>query len=368
MKIIAYTFLCFFCWLVLSFVSFSEPIEASYSKEPLVAYLKDGKWYFLNHRGEQLFPPKELIDVFGYSEGYIRVQMNWNGKRRWAFIDLSGNITIISGISTLGDFFNGRALVSRQINETDNLDSAIFKFGYVDNKGKLVIPLVYDDATDFREGLAFVMNKDSRGYIDTNNNFVIPLGGLAGNPFSEGLADVNNKMLQSGYIDKSGKIVIPLECLVAFPFSEGLAFVARNDTIGYIDKQGKFVITSDFYLAKKFSDSLAFVGKMFNQTETRWALIDRNGKYLTEYDFTFVREFTEGIGVVQKEGKWYFIDKKGNFVLQNDYLYIDSFANGLAFVSLANGDSGYINKDAELVIKLPKAERYFDLRFNHTCY
>lgn len=336
--------------------------------KPLVAYFKDGRWHFLNHHGKEIFQPKELIDVFGYSEGFIRVQIMWNNKKHWAFIDSSGGITVVMGISTMNDFHNGRALVSRQINQTDNLDSAVFKFGYIDTRGKLVIPIIYDDATDFNEGVAFVMNKELRGYIDTSNQLVIPLVNMAGNPFSEGLADVNDKMFKSGYIDKSGQIVIPMQFAVAFPFSEGLAFAGRSDSIGFINRSGEFVITFDFYFAKKFSDSVAFVGKMLDKNNPRWALIDYTGKFITGYEFEYVREFSEGIGVVKKNGKWYFIDKNGHYVIENDYSYIDSFANGLAYVSLINGEKGYINKEGEFVIKLSKADKYFDFRFNRIVY
>lgn len=363
--------LIFFLLMCFSFLVYgltkSSSLHLEYNK-PLVTFLKDGKWHFLNHRGKEIFQPKELIDVFGYSEGFIRVQITWNNKKHWAFIDSTGRITVVTGISTMGDFHNGRALVSRQINQTDNLDSAVFKFGYIDTRGKLVIPLIYDDATDFNEGVAFVMNKELRGYIDTSNQLVIPLVNMAGNPFSEGLADVNDKMFLSGYIDKSGQIVIPMQFAVAFPFSEGLAFAGRSDTIGFINRFGEFVIASDFYFAKKFSDSVAFVGKMFDRNNPQWALIDYTGKFITGYEFEYVREFSEGIGVVKKNGKWYFININGQYVLQNDYSYIDSFANGLAYVSLVNGEKGYINKKGEFVIKLPKADKYFDLRFNRVVY
>lgn len=363
--------LVLFCFLSIFAKNISlnaEPKKQYDLKKPLVAYLKDGRWHFLDNQGREIFQPKELVNVFGFSEGFIRVQLIWKNKKYWGFIDSSGGITIVSGISTMNDFHNGRALVSRQINQTDNLDSAVFKFGYIDTRGQLVIPLIYDDATDFSEGLAFVMNREIRGYIDTNNKMVIPLENMAGNPFSEGLADVNDRMFRSGYMDRTGKIVIPLECSVAYPFSEGLAFAGRNDTVGFINKEGKFVIFSDFYFSKRFTDSVAFVGKMFDKKNPRWALINREGKFITGYDFEFVREFTEGIGIVKRNGKWFFINKQGEFVLQNDYLFVDSFADGLAFVSLATGEKGYINKKGELKIKLPKAEKYFDLRFNRVVY
>ena len=52
------------------------------------------------------------------------------------------------------------------------------KFGYINNKGELVIPCIYDDDTDalsdfdhrsfwyFEEGLAYIGKNNTRGYID----------------------------------------------------------------------------------------------------------------------------------------------------------------------------------------------------------
>ena len=90
------------------------------------------------------------------------------------------------------------------------------KWGYIDQTGRLVIPLTFDRASPFSEGLAAVDVKEKTGYIDATGKFVIPPRFLAGFPFSGGLALVilrrfeQNKyeMNQLGYIDRSGKVVI----------------------------------------------------------------------------------------------------------------------------------------------------------------
>src|SRR5438445_13333722 len=40
------------------------------------------------------------------------------------------------------------------------------KFGYIDKTGKVVIPLTYDEAYDFREGLARVEINGKTGFVD----------------------------------------------------------------------------------------------------------------------------------------------------------------------------------------------------------
>ncbi|MBK7505883.1 MAG: WG repeat-containing protein [Bacteroidetes bacterium] len=48
------------------------------------------------------------------------------------------------------------------------------KFGFLDNSGKEVIPLIYDDAFRFSEGLAIVEKNGKSGYIDKTGKEVIP--------------------------------------------------------------------------------------------------------------------------------------------------------------------------------------------------
>lgn len=351
-----------------------KSVDSKQKKEvpkPLVAYLKDGKWHFLDYNGKLLFEPIELLDVLGYNEGYFRVNVEFNKKPKWAIIDLYGNITVIDGINYLFDFHNGRALVMKLIkkekseNDTNSSDEQVF--GYINYQGKLVIPLIYEDATEFSEGLAFVKNKEVRGYIDTNNNLVIKMENAAGNQFKDGLANINNRQFYLGAINKSGEIVIPLEYEVLEPFSEGLAFAIKGDKIGFINQKGEFEFFVDGYAFKPFSDSMAFIGRLIKQ-KIKWALINRKGEKITDYIFDDVKEFSEGVAPVRKDQRWYYIDRTGNEVLPNEYNYIDRFVDGLAWVSLKNGQRGYIDHSGNFVIQVPEAQKYFDFRLKRRVY
>src|SRR3990167_4286643 len=64
------------------------------------------------------------------------------------------------------------------------------KSGFVDSQGRLAIPLKFDEAMPFAEGLAPARIGDKWGYIDTTGTFVIKPQFHAVLPFSEGLAAV----------------------------------------------------------------------------------------------------------------------------------------------------------------------------------
>ena len=47
------------------------------------------------------------------------------------------------------------------------------KWGFVDKTGEEVIPLIYDDAWSFNEGLARVQKDDKWGFVDSNSSVVV---------------------------------------------------------------------------------------------------------------------------------------------------------------------------------------------------
>ena len=78
------------------------------------------------------------------------------------------------------------------------------KFGFVDEKGKIVIPYKYEDALNFAEDLAAVKLNGKWGFIDKNDKIVIPCKYDDAASFLNGLASVslNNKWIN---IDKNDK-------------------------------------------------------------------------------------------------------------------------------------------------------------------
>lgn len=84
------------------------------------------------------------------------------------------------------------------------------KWGYIDRKGRVRIPLRFDSASEFREGLA-----------------VVELGG------------------KYGFINSVGVFVVQPRLDDAFSFSEGLAAACSGDLCGFIDASSKFVIPRD---------------------------------------------------------------------------------------------------------------------------
>lgn len=162
-----------------------------------------------------------------------------------------------------------------------NLESWLYRYGFIDLKKKQTIPCIYDAAGNFSSGLAPVCINRRWGYIDKKGKTVIPLKYEAAGNFSEGLAPVvvNGKM---GFIDTRGTFLIPPAYISDIPgyypiavsgFANGMAPVTENALqYYYIDKTGKKVM-GPFLSASKFRNGYAAVSspdradKTFTLTE-----------------------------------------------------------------------------------------------------
>lgn len=137
-----------------------------------------------------------------------------------------------------------------------------YKWGYVNEKGEMVIEPKFDDAWNFHEGLAAVKVEWARGYINRDGAYVVEPKYQHAGPFRDGKARV---MLDDvwEYIDRDGNQVgeatpIKMEDDSVAEESE-LIPTAKGKKFGFADKDGKFIIKPQFVQAKPFSDGRAAV-------------------------------------------------------------------------------------------------------------
>ena len=117
------------------------------------------------------------------------------------------------------------------------------RWGFVDQKGQIVINPQFDDTFGFRDGLASVQVGEKWGYIDKTGSYVINPQFEWAAPHCEGLAAFRQDD-KWGAIDKKGDIVIAPRFAYPFCFDGDLAFIKEDGDearYGYIDKTGKIV-------------------------------------------------------------------------------------------------------------------------------
>lgn len=189
------------------------------------------------------------------------------------------------------------------------------QFGFIDERGELVIDCMFDNAWSFRQGLAAVKKNGNWGYIKRDGNWAIEPTYFLAYPFSEGVASVRIKEednITLEIIDAQGQPVLEdkarLDRIKGFgASSEGLCDFSdsRTGKIGYMDHHGNIVIP-----AVTFSDGGPFL-----------------------YGLAAVS--------VEKKGKeyWGIIDRRGHFVVEPKYYYIQALEDFPAYIVEETEDS-----------------------------
>lgn len=277
-----------------------------------------------------------------------------------------------------------------------------FNWGYIDERGNVVIEPQFERAAPFSDGLAWVRLQDRGEPMHHNHNvaFIDETGRLAfgqrfwfASDFSEGLAAVqlwadDADAALCGCIDKRGQMVIEQRKVEFLEFSEGRAAVyARigdDQKWGIVDRTGAFVLPLEYDDTNSFSGRLAAVKPLGRD----YGFVDRDGNWILEPQFQGVTDFEDGVAGVFVEGEGGFIidragerlarlpsgydfteyaseglfcvirgercgfaDLKGNIV--TEAIYTDSFyhfSEGLCAVETDDGKWGYIDRAGEMVI------------------
>ena len=357
-----------------------------FSENGLAWVKKDGKCGCIDTSGK-IVVPLQYDEVHGFREGLALVRKD----DLYGFIDENGKLAVPLEYDDAGEYFSkGLAQVKRdgRWGVVDKSGKVVFPFeydGWIDyndcllmqkkskcsivNKTKKTIAVVncgygYGDGRSlfFREGLALVQNFGLHGFIDIDGKETIPLEYDEANHFSEGLAIVSegldglDKTRKWGCIDKTGKMVIPFELeYESFGyFSEGIAVVKKDGKWGCIDKTGKVVVPVKYDKVLRFNGGWSAVRK-----DGKWGCIDKSGKVVVPLDLGYdsVNCFSEGMSVVKKNGKYGCIDESGKVVIPMEYDSIGCFSEGISVVK-KDGKWGCIDKTGKVLVPLKYNERF----------
>ena len=270
-----------------------------------------GKYSLIDPAGKLIadIPYRVLGD---FHQGLLRVQANnltdGNGKRlptKYGFVDHEGKVAISPQFVPAGEFpddsfnlpvggldrewvyFGRTGKIVIRIPFGEHLENRLpfvngrlrfkegFNWGYKDASGGWAIPPKYNDARDFKNGVAQVQEGDKWIAIDVHGKTVPPdkknlhvIGS-----YSEGLALATDNGLM-GWVDQREKLAFPLrKYQKAFAYSGGLARFELDDLYGYLDRSGNIAIVNKYEAADDFDHGLARV-----VIESRLAYIDTKGQ------------------------------------------------------------------------------------------
>lgn len=211
--------------------------------------IKTSKFGFIDESGKIVIPCKYEY-VAEYSDGLCAIgeritsnqksnSQNW----RYGYIDKRGNLVIPAIYEFPVSFNNGYACVSKRMELNGDVNAKIEKSAksFITKDGQ---PLPgfnwdYELLYDFQFGLARCRKSGKYGYVNMKGELVIPLTyDLARDFDSSGLAAVRMDNDKWGCINTDGISVIPYIYDQISEFSNGVALVVKDGQLGLIDVFG----------------------------------------------------------------------------------------------------------------------------------
>ena len=216
------------------------------------------------------------------------------------------------------------------------------KYGIIDDKGNIVVPIVYEMAYPYSGNFACIQNDQKWGYVNRQGEEVIPPTYDISKSFSEDLASVKSGG-KWGVIDTTGKVICPFVYDDIKAFSLGFAPVKRDGKWGCIDANGKEICPPVYDEIKEFSLGFAHVKR-----DGKWGIIDTEGKEAVPTQYKAII-FDEGLAPLKGNGKIGFIDEECKMVIPAEYDDCAYFSHGSVAVK-QNGNWGYVDREGKTLI------------------
>lgn len=180
--------------------------------------------------------------------------------------------------------------------------------GFVNPSGAIIIPAVYDEVSEFSDGLAVVSRNDSTFYINKENE----------NPFK-------------------------ISFKSAGPFRNGVAAIQQNGNWFFINRLGQ-IVSSAFDELQDFSG-----GAYVYRTGQFYGALDPYGQALIEPQFTKLGDFKNGFAYFMEDNRYGFVSREG-VVHKAVYDWISDFNEEQIAIVRQGGQYGLVNGNAKLLL------------------
>lgn len=273
--------------------------RATYFREGFaIVSFDDDKRFYINETGRKLNAPV-FEEAWLFNDGLAGVKIG----DKWGYIDRKGKLVIPAKFDSADSFCGGRAVVGIKNGDT-------FKFGFIDKTGKFVVEPTHHYISGFTDGVAQFSNdiKFTRK----------PTYFLQDGPATFGLMDAN------------GKVIVEPRYSSIFTFYDGLAQATYQEKWGFIDKAGNWQENFGGHITRNFSEGLAGAFT----PEDGYGFLNKKGEFVIEPQYTEVKEFSGGLAPVKKDKTWGFIDKTGKMVIPAKFVTAESFEGPLAQVTI----------------------------------
>lgn len=265
--------LLYILFLIISFGSYSQ--ESEKNKIFTFRSRENGKIGYVNKNNEIIIKPQYSTGTYFENNEYATVSIKNGNTEKFAVIDLKGNYII--------PFEEGYELISLNT-EIENWILVVKngKWGYINYKKEILIPLEYDSLGHFYDNLAFAQKDGKYGFIDSNNKIIIDFEFdwtiNFGRIQPDGLRYVKvEKESKIGYINSKGELVIPYLYDSANQFFQGVAVVRKGEKYGCVNTKGDIIVPFDFEFITNYEKFIIARKEFMSKNEYYY---NRQGKFI----------------------------------------------------------------------------------------
>lgn len=344
--------------------------EAFSFDEGIAVVVKDEKYGLIGRLGKELLGFK--YDFIGPFNEEMAVIAN---DTAYGYINMKGELTIPITLEYAGDFFNGHAVVQMNGKKgmIDKSGKVIIPFNYqwleplndqglcrakndslfgiLDHNGSERLPFEYDLIDELTRDFNIVVKENKYGYINNKGAIAIPLrfpfnqSALFNCRFENHHARyVDNGKV--GVIDTAGKQVFPaiFEDVGRYSDSNWVA-VKKRGKWGYSNQNLRLMISYQYSMANTFDAKYALV-----QNDSTFHFIDEKEKIVGNEAYDQVKKIP-GVGfVVERKGKKGLISSNMKPLLETRYDVIEIYESDLLQISEEH-ETYYFNIKTDIIIR-----------------
>jgi hypothetical protein len=305
----------------------------------------DAAYVLLDKNGSTVKKIDDCDAIYNFNYGVGGYKCKSNSK--YGFIDVNGNK--ITGC----DFDGFEGFTEAGISKVTKTIDGKNKSGYIDSKGNIILPIVYDYVYNFRDGWGLIYKDGKYFFVDRSGNLKDPPAKYDEiYEFRSGYAV--GKIKGTGtdphkfvYINKDLKEEFTVSAKQGYLFWEEVAIVSRdNTTYEMMDKKGNIFKTLTGIETLSFcSDGMLAIRKNY-----KWGYINSKGDDIVTPKYDTCTAFKYGYGRVKLNSKWGIVDRSGTEIIAPKYANILYGENGY-FIFYDNNGWGMIDKSGKVIIQ-----------------
>lgn len=334
-------------------VLLSDSMDLATKTQVRIPFVKDGLWGYQDTNGVVIVEP-----IYESATPFVTGLAIVKTGTGFGLVDKMGAEVIPPTFGKIEDCGCGVYAIKQE-----NGYALINKYGKRIDKGTVSSIVPYgceEDRIPVRYG-------KNLGFIDSKGKEVVPFEFDAAEPFFHGVAPARKEGEKNWrIIGKNGKAINDEQFEMIYPFVEGFGVGMKQNATGQskygvVDSSGKTIIpfqyariTGSFsgeYIACAAYDPYEIEAKGLPENANTWFIFDRAGEKVGETHFTLWDDFSEGLVAASENDKFGFMDATGKLVIPFQYDWVCGFKNGMAWAG-KDDKFGFIDKNGKFVIPM----------------